>query len=45
MNFRRDITETESCVFLRAEDRRKAQVNLSDDDQLPLAVYVEHSPA
>ena len=45
MNFRRDITETESCVFLRAEDRRKAQVILSDDDRSPLAVYVEHSPA
>ena len=44
-NFGRDITETESCVFLRAEDRSKAQVISSDDDRSSLAVYAEHSPA
>ena len=45
LNFRRDITETESWVILRAEDRSKAQVILSDDDRSSLAVYVEHLPA
>ena len=44
-NFRRDITETESCVFLQAEDRSKAQIISSDDDRSSLAVYAEHSPA
>ena len=32
-------------MFLQAEDRSKAQVILSDDDQSSLAVYAEHSPA
>ena len=45
MNFRRDITKTESCVFLWAEDTKKAQVILSNDDWLSLALYVEHLPA
>ena len=31
-------------MFLGAEDRSKAQALSSDDDQLSLAVYVEHSP-
>ena len=44
-NFRRDVTETESCVFVRAEDRRKAQVISSDNDRSSLVVYAEHLPA
>ena len=32
-------------MFLRAEDRSKAQVISSDDDRLLLAVYAEHLPA
>ena len=43
--FRRAIIETKSHVFLRTEDRSKAQVISSNDDRLSLAVYVEHSPA
>ena len=38
LNFRRDITETESWVILRAEHRSKAQVILNDDGSL----CVEH---
>ena len=32
-------------MFLRAEDRSKAQVISSDDDRASLAVCAEHSPA
>ena len=32
-------------MFLRAEDRSKAQVILSGDDQLSLTFYTEHLPA
>jgi len=32
-------------VILRAEDRSKARISSSDDDQSSLAVYAEHSPA
>ena len=32
-------------MFLRAEDKSKAQVVSSDDDLSSLAVYAEHSPA
>ena len=32
-------------MFLRAEDRSKAQVISSDDDRSSSAVYAEHSPA
>ena len=32
-------------MFLRAEERSKAEVVLSNDDRLSLAVYAEHSPA
>ena len=32
-------------MFLRAEDRSKAQVILSGDDQLSLTFYAEHLPA
>ena len=39
------ITESKSCVILRAEDRNKAQVISSDDNRLFLAIYAEHSPA
>ena len=39
------MTETKSCMFLRAEDTSKTRVFLSIDDQLPLIVYVENSPA
>ena len=31
-------------MFLRAEDRSKAQVFLSKNDRTSLAVYAEHSP-
>ena len=33
-NFRRDITEMESCMFLRVENRSKPQVILSDNGGL-----------
>ena len=39
MNFKGDVTETKSCVLLRAEDGSKAQVISS------LVVYAEHLPA
>ena len=32
-------------MLLRAEDRSKAQVISSDDDQSSLVVYAEHLPA
>ena len=32
-------------MILRAEDGSKAQVILSDNDRLSLAVYAEHLPA
>ena len=41
MNFRRDITETKSCVILQAEDRRKAQVI---DDHLRRFMWSTHQP-
>ena len=33
-NFRRDITEMESCMFLKVENRSKAQVISSDNGGL-----------
>ena len=45
LNFRRDITETESYMFLRAEDRSKVQAISSGDDQSFLAVYAEYLSA
>ena len=32
-------------MFLRAEDRSKAEVVSSDNDRSPMAIYTEHSPA
>ena len=38
--FKRDITETKSCVFLRAEDKSKTRIILSDDERSFLMLIV-----
>ena len=45
LNFGRDITENEICVFSESKNRSKAEVISSDDDRLSLVVYTRHSPA
>ena len=43
MNFRKDITETESCAFLGVEDRSKAQVIVSNDVQFMWSIRMKIS--